>query len=288
MQDSVLIDGQEYVSAKRAAELLDYSADYIGQLARAGKIIAKRVERAWFVHLPSLKNHKEQAEAYVPVPPPVDTIEPLDTIVGLDGIEYVSAKRAAEMSHYNADYVSQLAREGKVPAKQVAGRWYVGQVELIKHKEHNDSLLAAVQAAASGVSVARSEPAAKKNISAPLLSYIPDNRALFPEFVEKRREIGHPPLQTPTAAPRSIVITPAIHGFDVVRRTNLSPLVLEPAPVPASRRTLTLALATLAAVFVMVMGYSATKNDHLMAAAAASLDSLSEMVSGHAEYSRNR
>ncbi|MBP9668956.1 MAG: helix-turn-helix domain-containing protein [Candidatus Pacebacteria bacterium] len=287
MKDSILIDGQEYVSAKQAAELLDYSADYIGQLARGGKILAKRVERAWFVNVPSLQKHKEQAELYVPVPPPLEHSESLDTIVGLDGLEYVSAKRAAEISHYSHDYVTQLAREGKIPAKQVGSRWYVGQVELVKHKEHNDALLAAVQAAASGVSIVRPDQEKKKQ-PAPLLSYTPDNRALFPDISAKRSEIVHPPLHEPSELPRSIVVMPPKHGFDVTRRPSMSLQVAPQMSVPAPRRTLALALVTVSAVFVLVLAYGATSNERFVAAAAASVVSLSDVLAGHAEYSRSR
>lgn len=47
--DELEIKGRKYISSKRASELTGYAKDYIGQLARAGKIPGTRVGRAWYV-----------------------------------------------------------------------------------------------------------------------------------------------------------------------------------------------------------------------------------------------
>lgn len=286
MQDVLLIDGDEYISTKRAAEILDYSADYIGQLARGGKIKARRVERAWVVNLQSLKDHKEKAEAYVPVPPVLEVSEPLETIVGLDGIEYVSAKRAAEISHYNPDYVAQLAREGKVPAKQVANRWYVAKTELLKHKEHNDALLAAVQAASAGVARPAPTVGVGQKIEKPLLSYTSDNRSLFPEFVEKKREIQYPPFDI--SAQGAVSERPTMPNVEILHRSALLPIVPTPAPVAASRWALALTLATTVGVLVLALGYGATQNQSFYASAEHAFAALADVLADRLEYSRSR
>jgi len=54
----ILIDGEEYISSGRAAELVGYSKDYVGQLARGGKIDAKRVGRNWYIREASINKHK--------------------------------------------------------------------------------------------------------------------------------------------------------------------------------------------------------------------------------------
>jgi hypothetical protein len=56
--DKVVIDGIEYVKAAAAAEQLNYTSDYVGQLCRAKKVDARLVGRTWFVHPESLKEHK--------------------------------------------------------------------------------------------------------------------------------------------------------------------------------------------------------------------------------------
>jgi trimeric autotransporter adhesin len=43
------IEGREYISARRAAEIGKYSNDYIGQLCRNKKIAARMIGRSWFV-----------------------------------------------------------------------------------------------------------------------------------------------------------------------------------------------------------------------------------------------
>ena len=46
---NIVIEGKNYISSKRAAELMGYTQDYIGQLYRAGKIKAKKIGRGLYV-----------------------------------------------------------------------------------------------------------------------------------------------------------------------------------------------------------------------------------------------
>lgn len=57
MGDSVLFDGIEYISSKRAAQESGYTKDYIGQLARSEKIDARMVGRSWYVRADALHKH---------------------------------------------------------------------------------------------------------------------------------------------------------------------------------------------------------------------------------------
>jgi len=59
MKDYILIEGKEYISSRRAAEITKYSQDYIGQLSRRGLIDARQVGRAWVVERNSIVNHLE-------------------------------------------------------------------------------------------------------------------------------------------------------------------------------------------------------------------------------------
>jgi len=55
--DEIVIEGKNYISSKRAAEITGYTKDYVGQLARAGKILATRVGRSWYVGEDGIKQH---------------------------------------------------------------------------------------------------------------------------------------------------------------------------------------------------------------------------------------
>lgn len=152
-QEELTFDGKIYISAKRASELTGYTRDYVGQLARSGKIGARRIDRTWFIDRDSILSHKTHADQYVPVPPapPVGGYPTTpNSIVSLDGREFISAKRASELFGYNGDYVAQLARDGKIESKQIGGRWYIDRTQLFDHKKKNDALLASVQAQSSG------------------------------------------------------------------------------------------------------------------------------------------
>jgi hypothetical protein len=57
--DRIELGGEVYLSSVRAAEELGYTKDYVGQLARAGKIDAKLIGRSWYVLESSLREHKK-------------------------------------------------------------------------------------------------------------------------------------------------------------------------------------------------------------------------------------
>lgn len=56
--DRIEIDGAVYIPAKQAGQLVGYTKDYVGQLARAGKINAKLIGRSWYVSEDSIRKHK--------------------------------------------------------------------------------------------------------------------------------------------------------------------------------------------------------------------------------------
>ena len=157
MSNQLTIEGTVYISSKRASELSGYTQDYIGQLARAQKILARRVGGLWYVLEKSLLGHKKISDYFVPIPPsPADT-KPLiaaedASIVTFDGKTYVSASRAAKLTSYHQDYIGQLARSGKILSHQIGTRWYVDIDALKTHKKEKDALLGAVQASSVGVS----------------------------------------------------------------------------------------------------------------------------------------
>lgn len=58
MNGELILDGKKFVSSKRGSQLTGYAKDYIGQLARGGKIEARLVGRSWYVSEDSLFAHK--------------------------------------------------------------------------------------------------------------------------------------------------------------------------------------------------------------------------------------
>lgn len=51
-------DGEKYVTSARAGKLVGYTKDYVGQLARAGKVKARLIGRSWYVSEDSIRAHK--------------------------------------------------------------------------------------------------------------------------------------------------------------------------------------------------------------------------------------
>lgn len=72
--ETLTIGGKEFVKASKAAREYGYTADYIGQLCRGGKVNAKLVGRSWYVSQESLDFHR--ANRYQKETPKVTSTEP--------------------------------------------------------------------------------------------------------------------------------------------------------------------------------------------------------------------
>ncbi len=64
--DELDIKGKKYISSKRAAEITGYAKDYVGQLARSGKIAATRFGRAWYVEESAILAHVKAEAKTIP------------------------------------------------------------------------------------------------------------------------------------------------------------------------------------------------------------------------------
>lgn len=72
MDNPLIFEGKKYISARRASQKYGYSMDYIGQLARAGKIDSRLVGRTWYVADSSLSGYKNSR---VPVEIPITLVK---------------------------------------------------------------------------------------------------------------------------------------------------------------------------------------------------------------------
>ncbi|NQV93116.1 hypothetical protein HQ403_01305 [Candidatus Kaiserbacteria bacterium] len=153
--ESLVIEGKNYISSKRAAEVMGYTQDYIGQLARGGKISAERVGGVWYVSEEEFSGlSKDRATKGI------DSIKDLSSMkvdgitnktntqnnsnellntsnnknkITLNGVNYISSKRAAKIMGYTQDYIGQLCRGGKIEARQVGRGWYIPESVVLKN-----------------------------------------------------------------------------------------------------------------------------------------------------------
>lgn len=56
--EELTLDGELYLSTKRAAKVTGYAKDYVGQLCREGRITARLVGRNWYVLDSSIREHR--------------------------------------------------------------------------------------------------------------------------------------------------------------------------------------------------------------------------------------
>src|SRR3989338_297072 len=57
----------------------------------------------------------------------------------IQGKEYISSKRASDLSGYAQDYIGQLARKGLITAQRVGGLWFVSMASLTEYKSHAET-----------------------------------------------------------------------------------------------------------------------------------------------------
>lgn len=59
----VSFDGKDYISASRASKITGYNPDYVGQLARGGKVLSRQIGNRWYVERDGLLSHKAQKDS---------------------------------------------------------------------------------------------------------------------------------------------------------------------------------------------------------------------------------
>lgn len=64
----------------------------------------------------------------------------MDEII-IEEKKYISSKRAAKMTGYAKDYIGQLCREGRVPARLVGRSWYVLETAIQDHRFGNKEVI---------------------------------------------------------------------------------------------------------------------------------------------------
>lgn len=266
MADEMTIGSENYISSKRASEISGYAQDYIGQLARAGLIDARRVGGLWYVAIDSLTSYKEKKDDFMPTPPVALTDTEPQSLVFFDGNEYISASYASKITGYHQDYVGQLAREAKITSRQVGNRWYVGRQSIVDHKNAKDALLASVQAESVGLTGPRAPETAKESIPSPVETiYRVEDQDLMPRLVPQVQD----DIEKAKDEPEEQAIP-----IRVYRNESYPPRQGLPAPSshvwphPIPRKTNYLAVLSASAltiVIVLSVGLYSFKQDSVMA-----------------------
>ena len=245
MATEIDLGGTIYISSKNAAEKTGYTQDYIGQLARGGQIEARRVSGMWYILEQSLRDYKEKADQFVPIPP--QGFQPstsADVSVSFDGKDYISANRAAKITGYNQDYIGQLARSGEVLSRQVGNRWYVDRESLLAHKKEKDGLLAAVQVQSVGLAKPESIPEPEKPAEAAAqeevthFEYVREEVPLIPDIPPVIPEVEVEEPEPMPEFPRRKVAAPIFEEYREALRPTTTPIAIrkididEPTPEP--------------------------------------------------------
>lgn len=121
----ISFDGKDYISASRASKLTGYNQDYVGQLARGGKILSRQVGNRWYVDRDAILKHKEEKDSLLAavqaesvglysarvipaahVAPRVEEKQPEDSIMNYHADEGDLIPAIAERDDYEFEVVS--------------------------------------------------------------------------------------------------------------------------------------------------------------------------------------
>lgn len=191
MNSELFFEGKKYISSKRASKLSRYNQDYIGQLIRDSKLIARRVGRSWFVSLESLEKHlgkvkgigeTKNASTQTSDNSASEEHKPLF----LEGKKYISSKEASDISGYSRDYIGQLVRKNAIDAKMVGRLWYVSSQSLEKHIQKQAGKTAEINV------VAPQTFQEKKNVRDNVSKYQTEDAILLPKVAKKELNVHSP------------------------------------------------------------------------------------------------
>lgn len=118
-----------------------------------------------------------------------------DTLV-IAGKQYISARRAAEISKYAKDYIGQMCRSGKLEGKLIGRNWYIDPHALMalsnkgRSKASDESTSAEVGQVSERASVLLEETTFAYEPKE--YSFESDDRPLVPEFAKREREVEAP------------------------------------------------------------------------------------------------
>lgn len=120
----------------------------------------------------------------------------------IDDKKYVSSKQAAELTGYAKDYVGQLCREGRVPARLIGRSWYVLASAIQDHKFGPVDLKKPIEVSNNE----ESAPVVSQTWEAP--RYKPETQTHFPALNKLA-----PAKDTPSVEKNTVEETSEQHGI---------------------------------------------------------------------------
>ena len=64
----------------------------------------------------------------------------MSELLSINGINFISASDAGKICKYTSDYITKLAREGKIEAKRMGRQWYVSPESLEAFVQRSQTL----------------------------------------------------------------------------------------------------------------------------------------------------
>jgi hypothetical protein len=124
-ESALIFEGRDYISASRASKLSGYNQDYVGQLARGGKIPSRQIGNRWYVDRDALLTHKAEKDALLAaVQAEAMGLKPAQEPVMYDVPHLHTPQPATQYVPERRDLIPVL-RKVDVPAPSEASRYAV-------------------------------------------------------------------------------------------------------------------------------------------------------------------
>ncbi len=110
---------KQYVSLSEASRYCDYSPEYLGVLIRRGRLKAERRGRQWVVALDDIQRYR--------------ALQPSPLALQTGDAQFVSLADASAGTPYSQEYLSLLARNGRIGAKKIGRNWFTTRAAVLQY-----------------------------------------------------------------------------------------------------------------------------------------------------------
>ena len=229
---------QSFLSVSDAAKSSGYNPDYLTQLCRKNELDCKQISKVWFISFDDLQNFLQKNKKKFKFEPKSNDFvyisKSLSTNLDsfyINGDEFLDTERASELSGYNRDYITQLARKGEIIARKLGKVWFVRKKDFEQKEKSNQKTIISVNRdsknkkdAFSYESDINNEPIPKIKVS---IKKVQEKKKAIHNTIPDKKTIVLAPIKTKPSAKKILpikqkrsVLNVEIHKKEIISYKN--------------------------------------------------------------------
>lgn len=115
------LSDRKYLTLSEASRYCEYSPEYLGVLIRRGRLQAERRGHQWVVALDDIERYRKS--------------QPSPLVLQTGDVEFVSLADASLGTPYSQEYLSLLARNGRISAKKIGRNWFTTRAAVLQYMD---------------------------------------------------------------------------------------------------------------------------------------------------------